>query len=163
MGVSIHEATIDDHKQEVDRLNQEIEALTHKGRQGELEQTNVKFAQENEDLKNQLEVQIGLALAWKEKCEKAQKEVKNWRWVPETLAGQKFADENEAHSYLRKELRAYRVEIANKDEENRELAKQLSLLNKAAREAFDIVDNDSQDGALAYKVLEKVLCPKEKE
>lgn len=36
---------------EVERLREEIEALTHEGRQGELEQANVGLAAENERLK----------------------------------------------------------------------------------------------------------------
>ena len=38
----------------IQELSNEIEALTHKGRQGELEQYNVNLAQENLELKTQL-------------------------------------------------------------------------------------------------------------
>ena len=39
---------------EIERLREEVEALTHEGRQGELEQANVGLATENEKLRQEL-------------------------------------------------------------------------------------------------------------
>jgi hypothetical protein len=45
---------------EVERLKEEIEALTHKGRQGELEQGNAALANENARLREALEHCVSL-------------------------------------------------------------------------------------------------------
>lgn len=39
-------------------------------------------------------------------------EIRNWKWVPETLAGQKFDSENVAHAYLRDEFKGLRAKLA---------------------------------------------------
>ena len=44
---------------ECERLKEEIEALTHEGRQGELEQANVEFAEESERLRTALREAMG--------------------------------------------------------------------------------------------------------
>lgn len=38
----------------------------------------------------------------------ARAEARHWRWVPETLAGQTFENENVAHAYLRDEFKNLR-------------------------------------------------------
>lgn len=49
-------------KSRAERAEQEIEALTHEGRQGELEQANVGLATESVQLQEQLRSKLGLAI-----------------------------------------------------------------------------------------------------